>query len=89
MGRYPIHEEATRSALRMIGELPPDSVWSFFVCDNDDPVVPGTFNIYAPRSEWGSLALLLDLTVVVDRDEDFVIYRRGPIHVSLTENHNG
>ena len=86
MTRYPIHEEATRSALRMIGELPADSVWSFFICDNDDPVVPGTFNVYAPRASWPYIASLLDLTIVVDRDEDFVIYRRGPLHVSLAES---
>ena len=89
MGNFPLHEEATRSAERMIGKLPEGSRWSYFVCDDDNPVVPGTLNIYYSKPSWHLIAMLLNLTTVVDSDDDFITYRHGPIHVSLMENPNG
>jgi hypothetical protein len=93
MSNYPLHVEATRWAQRMIGLLPPDVRWSYYICDNDDPVVPGTLNVYVGEEHWEPIAKLLNLPIygtLVDKDRDFLIYRCGPVHVSFTtENPNG
>lgn len=79
------HLQAFRNAQTAYLSLPKDTVWSFFLCHNDDPVVPGTFNIYAPVEDWPmfNTLLKLDERTVVDRGEDFITHRYGAIYLSL------
>jgi hypothetical protein len=79
--------EAVGSALLLIEKLPADTVWALELTNDDDAESPSVLNIFAEREAWPKLQVSLRLGRPVDREETFISWRQGTLHISFIEQH--